>query len=170
MESLKAAIFLAIRYAEEVARRDARSDGVAQNVVIFEPGQIEVAAGLLPSIDCRHGRLAFLPEPRLQHLRQVDGSPLCDEKLVLAQNLLDLFGAVDRGRIDLEVIPLQVANTLAWLDLLQWRQEPLVGLAHHAAQGLRRLVVAVAGQLALVDVEVEAPLLYVVDNGLPGQH
>jgi hypothetical protein len=49
----------------------------------------------------------------LQHLRQVDWSPLRDEKLVLAQNLLDLFGAVDRGRIDLEVIPLQLANALA---------------------------------------------------------
>ena len=80
---------------------------------------------------------------------------------MLFEDLFDLFDAIDRSRVDLEVIPLDVADALAGLCLLQRSQEPFVGFAHHSAHRLVGLLKTLRGLSALMLVEVEPAVLHV---------
>jgi hypothetical protein len=122
IEALKTPLFAAIGNAKEVTRGHARCDGCPQSVGFAKSWQVEVAACLLPRLQGADRRRVILPEPRLKHLCQVDRRPLGDEKLMLFEHLLDLLCAIHRSRIDLEVVPLDFANALAGLGLLQGGQ------------------------------------------------
>ena len=82
----------------------------------------------------------------------------------------DLLNAVHSGGVDLEMIPLDVADALARLEFLQGGEKPFVGLTHHPAHRFIGLVEALRSLPALMLVEVEPPVLYVGDNGHPREN
>ncbi len=163
------ALFLALCEAEEVTALCAGRQRLLEDAVVLQARQIKLLAALLPDVQCNRVLGVSFPEPVLEYRGQVNRSPFGDQQLVFLQHALDFLRQVLRARVDLEMFPLDLGQALTGTRLLHRRDDPLVSLTDHPAQGLIGVLQALAGLARLQLVQIELHFPDVAHDGLPCQ-
>ena len=161
--------FLTLGNAKEIPALQPVAEGGLKDLAVQQARQVQLLAGLVPDRQGADRHHVVFPEPGLEELVQVEGRPGGDQQLLVLEDVLDLLGQVGRRGVEGEVLPLERGQALAGGGLLHGGQEPAVGLAQHALEGLDVLVEVDAGLLGLVGVQVELEVLDVGDDGFPGE-
>ncbi|MDT4880108.1 hypothetical protein FQZ97_1158350 [compost metagenome] len=71
--------FLALGNTEEVAAFQTHTQGVNEHGAVTQPGEVQVAAALLPHLLGHHLLDLLFPEPGLQHVGEVVRGPFGDQ-------------------------------------------------------------------------------------------
>src|SRR5262249_17914838 len=78
--------FFGVGNAKEIAAAGASHECCTKDRVVPQTRQIEILTGLLPDVQSADVLDVWFPEPRLEHIGEVDWRPVSDQEFVLFEH------------------------------------------------------------------------------------